>query len=286
MKKDKQPESIPAAYQIPVISPVLHCLSMPVIVFLRTSFGYSYLRPKSVLIALSVACLASAYIVNNEPRLLPDYGWLTRFLGLASILYLLHLMICAGMDLASKGEHDQYSGTPHVLRLLPHAKRTNGAHLIAKLFIEPTTVVISGIAIRSLLDTRLGSLIVYLGVALFLKELIGAWLTLRQQKRIDDLLDDAQDKAPRPPEPKFAGSTRKKKKSRPRVHAEPSSLETAESRHAEVLRLMPPYTLEAAEANFRILIKEAHPDTGGDPTEAEIRTRELTEALEYFRNQG
>ena len=48
-------------------------------------------------------------------------------------------------------------------------------------------------------------------------------------------------------------------------------------------RLLPPYSLEQAEANYRLLMRSCPPDeTGGNP-QTSRRALELTKALEYFR---
>lgn len=46
--KDRQTEASPFQPRIPVLSFLLHCISMPVVVFLRSGFGFAYLRPNSI----------------------------------------------------------------------------------------------------------------------------------------------------------------------------------------------------------------------------------------------
>ena len=46
--KDAQIKRKAESAHIPVISPVLHVMVMPVLVLLRHDFGYLFLRPKSI----------------------------------------------------------------------------------------------------------------------------------------------------------------------------------------------------------------------------------------------
>jgi hypothetical protein len=72
----------------------------------------------------------------------------------------------------------------------------------------------------------------------------------------------------------------------PREAEDEQAVKALEFRYAEVLRLMPPYSLEQAEQNYRHLIKSVHPD----PNNAEAGTTEkaatLNEAIEYFRRSA
>lgn len=59
--------------------------------------------------------------------------------------------------------------------------------------------------------------------------------------------------------------------------------ELVERRFAQVLRLMPPFTLEEAERNYRKLVKEHHPDTADGGAENGAAAAELHQAIAWFR---
>src|SRR5450432_259604 len=103
--------------RIPVLSPTVHCVAMTALVYLRTSFGYAVLRPKSIFFAFSWAFCLFAYIAWNEPALWSDYRavWIFGFGAVA--LYWLHFLIAISRELYRVGEHDHYSGESHLLRL-------------------------------------------------------------------------------------------------------------------------------------------------------------------------
>lgn len=284
--KDKQARAAAPAHEIPIISQLLHFASMPVIVFWRSGFGYSYLRPKSVFLASCFACFVASYIVHNDAILADRFGAVSKFLVLSSTLYLLHLLRSLWLESRAKAKHDQYSGTSYLTSILSasgvDAKRIGMTQTIA----EPILTLLVGFVIQKNFSQNLGSLLFWIGWAFFLKELIRSWLTLRRRKRQSDNIEDAEETAPSIPDEKHpATSNRKPRRNRQRTALpENSSVET-QRRYAEILRLLPPYTVEDAEKNFRTLIKEVHPDTHGGSDETSQRTRDLTEALDYFRSQ-
>lgn len=285
--KDKQAKVAAPASQIPVISPVLHFLSMPVVVFWRSHFGYSYLRPKSVFLASVVACAVFWTIVRGSPSL-ARFETLSRFFALASVLYLFHLLVSLWRESRSKASHDQYSGTSHLLRFLPQetVARNPKVALRVQWLLEPTLTWLAGLVLSTRSEPVLGEVLCWMGAGLFLKESIRVWLAVRRKKRQADVLDDAEEATtPSVPAstPAPARSSRKPRTRRPRSTEADSEMDSRRHRFMEILRLLPPYSLEDAERNFRILIKEAHPDQAGESSEAGLRTRELTEAIEYFR---
>ena len=56
-----------------------------------------------------------------------------------------------------------------------------------------------------------------------------------------------------------------------------------EERFAKILRLRPPYNLERAEENYRMLVRLEHPDANENSPESNSTTAELNEAIEFFR---
>ena len=61
---------------------------------------------------------------------------------------------------------------------------------------------------------------------------------------------------------------------------------SSETRFAEMLRLLPPYTLDKAEENFRTLIKLEHPDATSQSPEHNARAADLNDAIEFFRKNS
>ena len=113
------------------------------------------------------------------------------------------------------------------------------------------------------------------------------WFQIRQRKRRRDLFADTEETVELPvnatPSAEPPKATRKAKVRRSRSVDAAAPDVTEERRLAEVLRLLPPYTLSQAEANYRALIKHGYPDITGDCEGNNARAAELNEAIEYFR---
>lgn len=189
--KDRQTQAAPPPNQIPFISTVLHCVSMTVAVFLRRSFGYAYLRPRSLFFAFIWAFGLFTIYAWNEKTVWPTYGSICIFGILASALYLIHLALAFTSEFRRKGEHDHYSGTPN-LRLLRQASTQEGQALVWKLWLEPTVVILTATVLSAIQGrSPLSTWLYWAGFSLFAKELLNYWSLLRQQKRQADALDDA-----------------------------------------------------------------------------------------------
>jgi hypothetical protein len=285
---DKQAPAAQATYGIPILSPLLHHLAMPVVVFWRYRFGFSYLGRKRIFYSCIWACMLLSYIVWHTPSLKDHYGSLSAFLCLSSALYLLHLVSSFGDEIRKSGKHDQYSGDSHLLRFGNNSRleADDRKKLFVRFSIEPALTLVAGILLNLTVAGRsLGRFLIFAGLCLFLKEGINAWLTLRRGKRHTDLASDIVDEYPQPESqpPPSGNSTRKPKANRQRSISRETGATQEERKHAQTLRLLPPYTLAAAIENYRLLIKEAHPDYhGGDPN-ATAMTQDLNEAMEYFR---
>src|SRR5690606_22769981 len=65
--KDRQAEPSPSQPRIPLLSTLLHCVSMTVVVFLRSGFGFAYFRPRSVFLAGIWAFALFTVYAWNEP---------------------------------------------------------------------------------------------------------------------------------------------------------------------------------------------------------------------------
>jgi len=220
--KDRQSDVSGQQAHIPFISPILHWLAMPGVVFLRSSFGYLYLRPKSVFLACSFTFTIFFIIAWNEPELWARAGAPMTFAFAASGLYVVHLMAAVRAQASRSGEHDTYSGKSHLLRLAQaisgEANTRFEMHL--HLWIEPLIVLVAAVILK--LST--GQLVFPLWLAtiafsLSAKEVRNYWSEIRKEKRKTDMLgdtkDDAEDLSDRP-KPEAPKGTRKPKRQHPR----------------------------------------------------------------------
>jgi len=277
--KDRQIRNQGPQPGIPVISPVLHCLSMPAIVYLRSSFGFAYLSPKSVFIAFAWAMILFAVYAWQEPGQWQQFGGVVVFGVGAVILYSGHLLKAFVWEIRHKGEHDFFSGRSHFSRL-PIVGKSNSTETIIRLWIEPFIVCAFALFGGS-------RWLLAIGGALWFKEFINFWYNLRQGKKQEDVFDDATEslgrKSDSPTSTMPMATGRKERQHRARIsHA---TSEHDERRHAERLCLMPPYTLKQAEANHRLLVGQVHPDLNQSSDESNQQTAPLDEALNYFRKK-
>lgn len=194
--KDRQAPQTHAQVRIPVVSDVLHCISMTVIVYFRSGFGYTFLRPKSIFFAVSCAFAMFTVYACLEPGAWPGNAALCLFGMGAVILYALHLFIAFLNELRGTATHDNDSGTPHLLRLLqnigiqpPEQLRLNWV-----LWAEPGLVLVAAILARWPLGAvNLSAWLILAAICLWLKEALNFWLQLRQRKRHRDAMEDAEE---------------------------------------------------------------------------------------------
>jgi len=195
--KDKQVEQTPYTSRIPLLSALLHCVSMTVVVFLRSGFGYSYLRPKSLFLAFSWAFGLYCLYAWEQPRVWQHQREFCLF-GLASItLYLLNLIYAFARELLGSATHDKYSGTPHILRIL-RLVGVSPPPEFQKLWaswMEPAIVVAVslGMKMSGSVPASLSTWLFFSAYCLWLKEALNYWFQMRQQKRQRDTFDDAED---------------------------------------------------------------------------------------------
>jgi len=289
--KDVQVPLAGGEQRIPILSPVFHCCAMTVIVFFRYSFGFEFLRPRSVFFAFSWAFVLFTVYAWNEPAVWAAYRPGCIFGVGAAALYWLHLSLAFGNEWRQNWRHDRHSGNSHILWILrfagvPTTDRLEGnIHLWA----EPSLVLLCAATLRlGWGEIHLSTWLIFAAGCFWCKEVLNRWFVLRHQKKQKDILVDAATTIePLMPtvEQGPVRATRKERVKRTRNTADAD--ETARERHfAEILRLRVPYTLEGAEENYRTLIRLEHPDaTGDDSAEGNTRAAELNEAIEYFRNR-
>lgn len=284
--KDRQINSSGTPQSIPVVSPVLHWLAMPAILTMRSSFGFAFLGPKSVFLAFSWASFLFLIYAWVQRGAWASYWALALFCAATSVLYVLHLAVAFTRETQQKGKHDFYSGTSHLLRVPGFSQNKGNASFetVLHLWIEPACVFVLATALRGFLgETMLSAFLLFVAAGLWLKEFINYWYGLRSEKKHEDIIEDAEEKMPgggsntNAPLPTAAGRKSRVKRS------VASEVQTDESRFAELLRLMPPYSLGQAEANYRALMKMHHPDPNNASTDGAAKAAELNDAIEHFR---
>jgi hypothetical protein len=263
---------------------------MTALVYLRSSFGFVFLRPKSVFLAFSWAFILFFIVAWLEPELWHEYRAMCIF-GLGSVaLYWIHLLVAVSRELYRAGEHDQYSGTSLILRLLRRPGfTTESAEMNVHLLGEPATVLLFSIVLRLVFAEKyLSAWLVVVAVCMICKEGMNYWFRVRRDKIKDDMISDAKEQGEALPDnhPPAAApkATRKEpvKRKRNTVTAEEKA---QEMNFAELLRLREPFTLDKAEENYRTLIRLEHPDANEDSPESNARTAELNNAIEFFRSR-
>jgi len=262
------------------------------LVFLRTSFGYAFLGPKSIFLACIWAQALFTFYAWHEPGAWPHWRAVALFGVAASLLYLCHLLKAFGRELRRSGKHDYYAGTPHFMRLaaLFRTEARDKIEAFTYLWLEPALVLIAATLFSIAGVAKLPFWLVLLSLSLWSKEAINYWYRLRHQKKQSDVFSDAGESLDHYPGSSPAGGVtgagRKPRQKRERAVVDTGTDQgRAIDRYAEILRLMPPYSLEQAETNYRALMRGCHPDTAGSDPDASKRASELTEALDFFRGQ-
>ena len=171
---------------IPVISPILHVLVLPVLVFLRFGLGFAFLRPKAIFFSLILATVLLSYIVWHDDRFAEWFGTISRFSLAASALYLGHLIVNIAQQKARSAHHDQESGTSWLGLLLPGQR--SRSQILARLAGEPCIAATVGYVLK---PDLLGPYLLLCAAALPFKELIRIWIEIRNDQRLNDSYLDA-----------------------------------------------------------------------------------------------
>lgn len=276
--------------RIPVLSPVLHCVAMTALVYLRSSFGLTLFRPRSIFFAFSFAVGVLDYIAWHEPDIWREYRAACIFGAGAVTLYWLHFGITFFRELYRKSERDDYSGTSHALRLLRSLGFSGPkAEMNLHLWVEPGIVLLSAVTLRVVFSERhLSTWLILVAPCMTLKEGLNYWTEIRRGKIAKDLNEEAEERghelaggkatAEAPQAARVGAQTMKRTVV---LNAE----EERALRFAEALGIAEPYDLEEAEANFHSLIRQHHPDTHDNSPESNRRSSDLNEAIEFFRKK-
>lgn len=287
--KDRQVQASPPQMRIPFISAILHCISITAIVFMRSAFGFAYLRPRSVFFAFSWA-FALFFIYAWKEKLILGKYWAVCLYGLAVVaLYYIHFFTAFFRELYRSGEHDNDSGTPHTIRFLRLSGKAPSVQfqIYWQVWFEPLFVLIGSLALFVVGEKYVSRWLLLVAPCFCLKEMLNFWFQIRQKKRHDDSRVDAEDifadAAPTAPATEAPKPVGKEKVKRTRATEATAAEDIQERKYAQVLRLLPPYSLEAAETNFKALIKQYHPDPNTETPENTAISAELNEAIGYFR---
>ncbi|MBX7210415.1 MAG: hypothetical protein K1X78_19040 [Verrucomicrobiaceae bacterium] len=193
-------------------------------------------------------------------------------------------------ELSRKGAHDFYVGTSHLLRLAGNSTSRSSERLATTihLWVEPAIVLFVAALLRGFMgEGRLSQGLAIIAFAMWGKEFVNHWYRLRQQKKQQDVFADAEEAIEENPTMTraTAPSALGRKARAKRVRAAGEAGEGDERKFAEALRLLPPYSLAQAEQNYRVLIKDCHPDANDQSEESNERAATLNEALEHFRRK-
>lgn len=195
--KDRQALQTPALLRIPVLSTVLHLVSMSVLVFMRFGFGYAYLRPKSLFFAGSWAFLLFTVYAWYEPKVWAAHSSLCMFGVAAVVLYALHFTWAFASELRGTATHDNHAGTPHTLRIFQWLDLpvSAGSQNFWVIWAEPGFVLLAGLLCLGggHAQRSLSTWLLLTGPCLWLKEALSYWLQLRQRKKQRDSFEDAEE---------------------------------------------------------------------------------------------
>lgn len=274
--------------RIPVLSPTIHCIAVTALVFLRSGFGFVFLRPKSVFFGVSWAFILFAIFAWNEPYWWREYRAVCVF-GIAAIgLYWLHLGIAIARDIRETGAHDHYPGNSHALALtnllgIPDQQAIR--HL--RIWIEPVLVVMISATLRVVFGERhLSVWLAFVALCIFCTEFMNYWYgEVRRRKINKDMAADAESQGESLSDTGKAATLPKATRQEPvKLKRNTSFAEEAAKleRFAKLLRLRPPYTLEKAEENYKALVQLEHPDNS---PESNAATAELNEAIAFVRDR-
>jgi hypothetical protein len=187
MSRDLQAKSHNTSRGVPILSPLLHWLAMPVLVILRRGFGYAYLSSKFIFLITIFTASIFSYIILNDPDYRPLHGSMAVFSIVTSILYLSHLAISFASEARSCAEHDQFSGISNLLSFVSDEQRRKLEPSMHRI-LEPALVVACGF----LFSGVLGSFLQVAGGALLSKEWINAWIQVRERKILRDSIQTTE----------------------------------------------------------------------------------------------
>ena len=276
----------PTPTPIPVLSPALHCVSMTALVYLRTSFGYTFLRPKSVFFAFSWAFVLFFIMACNEPHIWREYRAVYIF-GMGAVsLYWFQFSRTFSREWRKKAVDDNFPGLSHITRLPRRSGFPTPNDETIRLWAEPAAVLLVSGALRIAFSERhLSNWLFFAAVCMIGREAINHWTTVRRDKVVIETIQKAERQGEALSAERPAVEAPKPTRTEPVKQKRNTGTAETEERFAKILHLRPPYLLEKAEANYRMLIQLEHPDAHGNSTESNAATAELNQAIEFFRKK-
>lgn len=287
--KDRQAPVSHPVQRIPVVSFLLHCATLPVIVYLRRGFGYSFFSPRSLFFSISAAALVTFDEKRSTERLWNEFWALWLFgVGFAA-LYTLHFGIAVLRHFHGNAEHDFSSGRSWLWSLVQFAHRnpTVRLHTVWTIWVEPTVIFMAGFALRiSTREEWLSALLMGTAPLLCFKEAVNYWQMVRQRKKHADAIEDSLELMDGPLEDeRFSPplrSARTAKMSRTRHHEMSAEDELRLSRYTKLLEVTPPFVLTAAEQNYRRIAEDLKREKLSDDKH-NAKLRELSDAIAFIR---
>jgi hypothetical protein len=263
---------------------------MTALVYLRSSFGLTLFRPRSIFFAFSFAVCVLDYIAWHEPAIWREYRAACIFSAGAVTLYWLHFGITFFRELYRKSERDDYSGTSHVLRMVGRLGiSTPAAEMNLHLWIEPAFVLLFAAVLRFVVSERhLSAWLAFVAPCMLFKECLNYWTEIRRRKIAEDIKGDAKqlekelgDEHGTAEAPQAARVGRQTMKRTVVLSEE----EARAKRFAELLGITEPYDLEEAEENYRDRIRQQQPDSHDNSSVRNRLSADLNEAIQFFREK-
>lgn len=268
---------------IPVLSPALHCVAMTGLVYLRRSFGYTFLRPKGIFFAFSWAFILFVIAAWNEPEIWREYRAVCIF-GLGAVaLYCTHLALTFSSEWRKKATEDHDPGTSQIKLLAGRFAFPAIADSTLYFGVEPGVVLLISGTLRFVLGERhLSAWLLFVALCMVGREAINHWTSVRREKAVREGIRKAEQQGDSLSDHSNSPELPKATRAEP-VKQKRKTGSVTEERFAKILRLRPPYDLESAEENYRMLVRLEHPDANENSAESNLATAELNEAIEFFR---
>ena len=178
--------------RIPLLSPLLHCVAMSALVYLRTSFGLTLYRPRSIFFALSFAIGVLDFIAWNEPAIWNRYSALCIFAAGSVLLYWIHFSIALWREFSKDADADDFAGVSHILRIVGQRESSFEKELAIYLWYEPGVVILAAVFLRLAFgETQLSLWLAIVAPCMFLKELLNHWTEIRREKIAGNMTEEA-----------------------------------------------------------------------------------------------
>ena len=287
--KDKLQRLKSPASEIPLIGPTLHVLSLTIVVFFRSRFGYSYIQPISVFVLLAIALsifTGFAWTSRFENQVWEKYKFFCLF-GASSIgLFFWRWLGCWWREFKRTGEHDHFSG-----------KSLLGKDPLIKSCLEPILAFTAGayLYLQQEQGYFFGLWLMLASAALSIKEYWNGWYasresSLRSMQILDseEMTKETKSQISGNIPPVRTTTSPSSRKSLP-MKGKPAKVDkTLRRKYARILGLEPPFSFENARRAYNNKVRAAHPDSAAlsddDLPDDRPEFHELREALKFFKS--